>query len=74
MSHEERGWPGLLYLHFSFWNVGAPSLRILQGRVTMLPAQDLFPLMRRSVSTLGKMREGRGTHRGADVREIKSVG
>jgi hypothetical protein len=58
---------------------GAPSLRFLQGRVSVLPTQLLSACTKPvayafAVPALRKEREGRGTHCVADASEIKSLG
>ena len=57
---------------------GAPSLRFLQGRVTMLPTQLLWlcsPIAHAfHVPALCKVRKGRGTHYVVGASEVKSLG
>ena len=57
---------------------GAPSLRFLQGRVTMLPTQLLSlcnPVTHAfQIPALCKVRKGRGTHCVFGASEVKSLG
>ena len=57
---------------------GAPSLRFLQGRVTMLPTQLLWlcnPVAHAfQVPALCKVRKGRGTHYVVGASEVKNLG
>jgi hypothetical protein len=60
----------LMILACAIYTVGAPSLRLLQGRVAMLPIQLFVPFRSNRVAfafvvpALRRLREGRGTHLG----------
>ena len=73
------GWPTLLMMSVcTIYAEGAPSLRFLQGRVTMLPTQLLWlcnPVAHAfQVPALCKVRKGRGTHYVFGASEVKSLG
>ena len=74
------GWPTLLMMSVcTIYAEGAPSLRFLQGRVTMLPTQLLYVLRNPvahafQVPALCKVRKGRGTHFVFGASEVKSLG
>ena len=74
------GWPTLLMMSVcTIYAEGAPSLRFLQGRVTMLPTQLLYVLRNPvahafHVPALCKVRKGRGTHYVFGSSEVKSLG
>ena len=73
------GWPTLLMMSVcTIYAEGAPSLRFLQGRVTMLPTQLLWlcnPVAHAfQVPALCQVRKGRGTHYVFGASEVKSLG
>ncbi len=62
----------------AIYGEGAPSLRFLQGRVTMLPRQLLWlcnPVTHAfQIPALCKVRKGRGTHYVFCASEVKNLG